>query len=392
MAHSRKDGFSYLDGVQVKISEKFRPPRRIVLPVSLSRNTYPETLQEHYDFGVELRAIEFAERYRQEQEAKRQARVDRVADDIQQFTKVGTSSSDNAAVAATASTVNDVSGVPAVVPSGAILLPAPAAESRELPAGSAQSTDKAFSLAEFENDSSSPFDYVELQTINDLEELNSVFQGISGCHAPIPNGDDSGIASQPGAPTLEESGGRKVPFSDAGATTVEAMLEEPKPLRSSRSASDIRSSGDKGLWGAARRSNTPPAPCLHENTPLSQVPTEAPEKPKRVLNPEVEKLLVYLVDMGFEEERALWAIECHGTDDKKVIEHLCQMQSLVECGFTNQDAHEALRLNKGSYEQALEFLKLEKQFLGLGFQKEAVKSALIESQNDRDKALDTLLA
>lgn len=75
---------------------------------------------------------------------------------------------------------------PAVVPSGAILLPAQATESRDakeagrMASGRPQANQR-FSLAEFENDTSSPFDYVELQTINDLEELNSVFQVSAAC-------------------------------------------------------------------------------------------------------------------------------------------------------------------------------------------------------------------
>lgn len=34
-------------------------------------------------------------------------------------------------------------------------------------------------LSDFENDTSSPFDYMELQTINDFEELSNVFQGLN---------------------------------------------------------------------------------------------------------------------------------------------------------------------------------------------------------------------
>ncbi|XP_029835753.2 ubiquitin-associated protein 1 isoform X2 [Ixodes scapularis] len=408
MAYSRRDGFSYLDGVQVKISEKFRPPRRVVLPVSLARNTFPETLNEHYDFSVELRAVEFAERYRREQQAKRQARVDRVAADIEQFTQVGTSPSDGSIpIVATATTANDCSArpvaPPVVVPSGAILLPAQATGSRETKEAASTAparpqTNQHFSLAEFENDSSSPFDYVELQTINDLEELNSVFQGISVCHPAAPkseNADSSAPAASqvptfdvkiPGVPVLQEA--EVNGYLDGTAASATAAAEDAKPLRPSRSASDVRSSGDKGLQNAWR-SNTPPPPYTHSNVP--HLPSMMDARPKRILSPATEQLLKYLVDMGFEEDRALRAIESQGMDDKKVIEHLCHVQSLVDAGFTDLDSEEALGLNKSNYEQALEFLKLQKQFLDLGFQREAVTKALMENKNDRDKALDSLL-
>ncbi|CAN7985996.1 unnamed protein product [Ixodes hexagonus] len=396
-------GFSYLDGVQVKVSEKCRPPRRVVLPVSLARNSFPETLNEHYDFSVELRAVEFAERYRREQQAKRQARVDRVAAVIEQFTQVGTSPSDaSVPIVATATATNDSPArpvtAPAVVPSGAILLPAQATERRgtEETVSTAPAPPRAnqhFSLAEFENDSSSPFDYVELQTINDLEELNSVFQGISVCHPAETKGENADssapVAGQaptfdvklPAAPVSQEAA--VIGVSDGASATA----EDAKPLRPSRSASDVRSSGDKGQQNA-RRSNTPPPPYAHsEAPPLVRLSI----RPLRILSPATEKLLRYLVDMGFGEDRALRAIESQGLDDKKVIEHLCLVQSLVDAGFTDISGEEALQLNEGNYEQALEFLKLQKQFLDLGFQREAVTSALIENKNDRDKALDSLL-
>lgn len=42
-------------------------------------------------------------------------------------------------------------------------------------------------LSDFENDTSSPFDYMELQTINDFEELSNVFQGLNNKY----NSDDN---------------------------------------------------------------------------------------------------------------------------------------------------------------------------------------------------------
>ncbi|KAH7962451.1 hypothetical protein HPB52_016126 [Rhipicephalus sanguineus] len=65
----------------------------------------------------------------------------------------------------------------AAVTSASILQPALAPETPGTTAPQSTSQ-KSFSLAEFENDSSSPFDYVELQTINELEELSSVFQAL----------------------------------------------------------------------------------------------------------------------------------------------------------------------------------------------------------------------
>ncbi|KAL1422446.1 hypothetical protein MTO96_022311 [Rhipicephalus appendiculatus] len=357
MASSRKDVACYLDGVQVKVSEKFRPPRRIVLPMGLTRNFYPQTLQENYDFDLEQKTIEFAERYRKEQESKRQARTDRVAADIEQFTQLA--AQDRPGV-----------GDPALAP--------------ETPGTTApqSTTQKSFSLAEFENDSSSPFDYVELQTINELEELSSVFQGMTTQSPHATSAEAERPVSEPTWPGPQAT--ETVVVKESGTKTS---------VHFSRSASDVGSSGDGSV---SQSTNTPPpeparqTEPTREETPQPQHNHQAAvkEAPAEALSP----LLRSLMDMGFDRHRAQRALHSQGsTDDKKVVEYLCQVQSLVDAGFSDVDAEEALQVSSGNYEQALEFLQLQQQFVALGFAKDSIAKALVEAQNDRDKALDLLL-
>uniref|UniRef100_G3MMA8 UBA domain-containing protein n=1 Tax=Amblyomma maculatum TaxID=34609 RepID=G3MMA8_AMBMU len=383
MASSRKDGLCYLDGVHVKVSEKFRPPRRIVLPMGLTRNFYPQTLHENYDFDLEVKTIEFAERYRQEQEFKRQARTDRVAADIEHFTQHPAQERSGVGDASSAATNSVPAAVvnAATVTSASILQPAPAPETVSTAAAQPVTTQKSFSLAEFENESSSPFDYVELQTINDLEELSSVFQGMtvqSPQAGPRKPEDSTGVPTWQGPPPTEVPPARE---SDIKAS-----------LHVSRSASDVRCSSDKG---ANRRTVTPPAQPSPQSEPnrvemhqLEQDQAAAKEVAVEMASP----LLHSLMDMGFDRNRAQRALQSQGsTDDKKVVEYLCQVQSLVDAGFSDMDAEEALQINSGNYEQALEFLQLQQQFMALGFKRDAISKALVQAQNDRDKALDLLL-
>lgn len=382
MASSRKDVVCYLDGVQVKVSEKFRPPRRIVLPIGLTRNFYPQTLHENYDFDLEQKTIEFAQRYRQEQESKRQARTDRVAADIEHFTQLTTQDRPSVGDVSPGSTncVPATVVTAAAVTSASILQPALAPEM----AGTAapqSTTQKSFSLAEFENDSSSPFDYVELQTINDLEELSSVFQGMT--------------AQSPQATSAEyPASGTTWPDPQATEAPVAKEGSTKAPLRFSRSASDVCTPGS-GDRSVGRCTITPPP----EPTPQTEPTQEETPQPqhdqaaaKEASAEALSPLLHSLMDMGFDKHRAQRALQSQGsTDDKKVVEHLCQVQSLVDAGFSDVDAEEALKVSTGNYEQALEFLQLEQQFLALGFKKDSIVKALVEAQNDRDKALDLLL-
>uniref|UniRef100_L7M4W1 Ubiquitin-associated protein 1 n=1 Tax=Rhipicephalus pulchellus TaxID=72859 RepID=L7M4W1_RHIPC len=383
MASSRKDVACYLDGVQVKVSEKFRPPRRIVLPMALTRNFYPQTLQENYDFDLEQRTIEFAERYRKEQESKRQARTDRVAADIEQFTQLAAQERPGVGDVSPGSTncVPAPAVTAATVTSASILQPALAPETPGTTAPQS-TTQKSFSLAEFENDSSSPFDYVELQTINELEELSSVFQGMTAQSPQATSAEAEHPVSEPTWPDPQAT--EKVVVKESGTKAS---------VHFSRSASDVCSSGDGSV---GQPTNAPPPEPAHqteptrEETPQPQNNHQAAvkEAPTEVLSP----LLRSLIDMGFDKHRAQRALHSQGsTDDKKVVEYLCQVQSLVDAGFSDVDAEEALQVSSGNYEQALEFLQLQQQFVALGFSKDSIVKALVEAQNDRDKALDLLL-
>lgn len=383
MASSRKDVACYLDGVQVKVSEKFRPPRRIVLPIGLTRNFYPQTLQENYDFDLEQRTIEFAERYRQEQESKRQARTDRVAADIEQFTQLASQDRPSVGDVNPGSTncVSAAAVTAAAVTSASILQPALALETPGTTAPQS-STQKSFSLAEFENDSSSPFDYVELQTINELEELSSVFQGMT---VQSPQATPAEMEHPSNEPTWPEPRATEASVEKEGST---------KPsLHFSRSAADVSSSGDRSI--SHNTITPPPEPVLdvepkQDETlqPQHDHQAAAKEAPAENLSP----LLRSLMDMGFDKHRAQRALRSQGsTDDKKVVEYLCQVQSLVDAGFNDVEAEKALEVSSGNYEQALEFLQLQQQFLALGFKKDSIVSALVKAQNDRDKALDLLL-
>uniref|UniRef100_A0A6M2CR60 Putative ubiquitin-associated protein 1 n=1 Tax=Rhipicephalus microplus TaxID=6941 RepID=A0A6M2CR60_RHIMP len=383
MDSSRKDVACYLDGVQVKISEKFRPPRRIVLPMGLTRNFYPQTLQENYDFDLEQRTIEFAERYRKEQESKRQARTDRVAADIEQFTQSTAQDRSGACDVSPGSTncVSATAVTAASVTSASILQPALAPETPGTTAPQS-TTQKSFSLAEFENESSSPFDYVELQTINELEELSSVFQGMTTQSPQATSAEVERPVSEPTWPQVQPT--ETVVVKEGGTKAT---------VHFSRSASDVCSSGN----GSVGQSTKTPPPEPARQTELTPEETPQPlhnhqaavkETPAETLAP----LLRSLMDMGFDKHRAQRALHSQGsTDDKKVVEYLCQVQSLVDAGFSDVDAEEALQVSSGNYEQALEFLQLQRQFVALGFTKDSIVKALVKAQNDRDEALDLLL-
>lgn len=48
---------SYMDGVQVKIAEAYKPPRRIALP-AFYNNKLPDVTKYQYDFNYETAVLE----------------------------------------------------------------------------------------------------------------------------------------------------------------------------------------------------------------------------------------------------------------------------------------------------------------------------------------------
>ncbi|XP_064474897.1 ubiquitin-associated protein 1-like [Ornithodoros turicata] len=385
MAYGRKDGSSYLDGVQVKVSEKFRAPRKIVLPFSLSRNSLPQSLNFDYDFSTELKAIEQAENYREEQIAKQKACVEKVASDIEQFSQSGAVCNGSLPTSEKVKQAGNLGSLMPAVPSNSILLPAPAAEAKE-PA----SRKNDFNLAEFENDTSSPFDYMELQTINDMEELNSVFQGMTGAAVRECKEETRNPKQDPTRQEIEHVPPDVNATSAANGVATGSVEDTiPKGLAAGRlhilRTSDLQLFSDGGPHdsNAASQLQLPETPAIAETLHRRAL--------RATLSPELEELLQSVIDMGFPEDRALRVIQRHGADSKKVIEHLCQIQSLTDEGFSEDDAEAALTEHQDSYKQALEFLKLQQQFLALGFPKERISSALHECNNDRDRALDSLL-
>ncbi|XP_076048401.1 uncharacterized protein LOC143029589 [Oratosquilla oratoria] len=69
----------YVAGVPVKISERYRPPRRITLPASCHHQIDPELLTQEYDFAVEKETLNWIEKRRlnKEKEAsERKARIE----------------------------------------------------------------------------------------------------------------------------------------------------------------------------------------------------------------------------------------------------------------------------------------------------------------------------
>lgn len=502
MAYGRRDGFSYSDGIPIKLSERVKIPPRVTLPISF-QPSISQDLLEDYDFSLEYRVLQYCEDRRRVKENQEKEKSEKIAREIEQFARTSSvTSSENNATNDTPNVIKDsktLEDVPKSWQPTHILSPEPLVSKEKNGSNDGiSSVKKPINLEDFESQSGSPFDFVELQTINEIEELSNVFQGIqlkptekSDQHTDYPPSDNtrpsysiietknSGFTSSFDNSSLTNGGVRmndlaenfasnsigyhtatnevypvnvsqtylpyvSVPSSitknypqlndsvysqyySMSATPLSMDLTGELPrLRSSKSTPDISVERDDTIAVRAKaslslRSQTPPPNTIAQAsiTPtvsgyrftnagsyssststklkeslyrIKQKSTDYLPDPFDELEDEQRQFVSSLKDMGFPRDRAARAVKHLGMDDKKVVDHLCQVQSFVENGCDGIDAETALHLYDYNTDEAKKFLDFLVQFQDLGFNKDAARKALIRHKNNREKALDSLLS
>ncbi|KAL8602256.1 hypothetical protein ACOMHN_022769 [Nucella lapillus] len=166
------------------------------------------------------------------------------------------------------------------------------------------------------------------------------------------------------------------------------------------------------LWSCSSSPETLPADLAHPNSPPpglasstamwagsttpQPAPTPAPTHepsdydPYPGLSSQAKTFVSNLTSMGFSRSRVSRAVEKFGTDEREVLDHLLNVDKLVEKKFTSALAERSLRLFRNNISQAELYLGLYKQFTELGFSADRIQTALVKHQLDRDRALDDL--
>lgn len=195
---------SYMDGISVKISEQYKPPPRINLPISyahrlslnkLIQDNMPDycfTLEENVKQQMESLRITRNQLAKRRQECEECVKEERKAREAAQQrdmelkkeeSKQNINLSTSQATERLFSTTNNTQ---AYMTNNGILLPMQAPsyanvlEPTSLDSHNVRKTFDAdrspFNISDFEADTSSPFDNMELKTINDMEELAHVLK------------------------------------------------------------------------------------------------------------------------------------------------------------------------------------------------------------------------
>lgn len=238
LAREPTTNFSYMDGIPVKISEQYKPPRKVTLPVGFQHRLTYELLSEEYGFRLERSVLEKIGEWRVSRKAAVDSRKERIKvqddicqeklnEDLQKFSIntggniTSTENSGSCPDPRVSSTISSCLAYPESISSSvlytnatlnpnsnetfsdletqdsrsnvsslsssnhnvqfshrtSILTPVPFSQNSSN-INSAKSSSQ-FNFSDFEADTSSPFDNMELKTINEMEELAHVLQPIS---------------------------------------------------------------------------------------------------------------------------------------------------------------------------------------------------------------------
>ncbi|XP_030756887.1 ubiquitin-associated protein 1 [Sitophilus oryzae] len=214
---------TYVDEIKVKISEKYKPPFRISMPMSYSqRLTINKQMQDNrptYNFHLERTVLDKVREWKDTRKNLTEERKDRLElakkefenriqeeklDRIEQEqaqARILEDTTKNASIDQSVTSHlqkthenftqphNSIQHQPSFISSNGILMPTPYLSNpsnanilKPMPLqntnfeSNTQRNVKPFNLSDFESDTSSPFDNMELKSINDLEELAQVLK------------------------------------------------------------------------------------------------------------------------------------------------------------------------------------------------------------------------
>ncbi|KAH1005321.1 ubiquitin-associated protein 1 [Dendroctonus ponderosae] len=485
---------SYVDDIKVKISEKYKPPCRISLPMSYSqRLTLNKQLQDSrptYELDLEksilgrlderkqLRSLAEDRKQKIEQD-RREFKKKIEQEQIERLEKMQAEAADNKLLEEASKEVSNADlksqGFRQIGPSDSsqthpnyitkngILMPIPVANNYPNSTRPLSSTGykplspnlKPFNLADFESDTSSPFDNMELKSINDLEELaqvlktnftpnvypsTSLFQSPTSYNSHNATKSQTGFSQDqygqsaqiPQNPSIYSQSSAANPYSQIASSysqvnssfsqfsnpyrinpnnyqvpnttnysglngymynippqaTSQAHLNYssnpysqkstvvPSPLQKSncKSVPDLVKSIEKELTNTHLSDNlesrhsisssgytttnvvVPKRPKSTDSVCSKTKMKHVPANPLDQLSSEKREICLNVTLMGFPLDRVIRACEVIGCDQKKIVDHLLALSELLDLGFSEKAASEALANNDNDRDRALDLL------------------------------------
>ncbi|XP_045467326.1 uncharacterized protein LOC123675828 [Harmonia axyridis] len=404
---------SYMDDVKVKIAEEYKPPPKINIPMTHNQrlifNKHIQNNLPNYDFSMERNILKKIKEWKSDRLTNEEQRLRRLQclkekeesdekeckEDEEETVEMNVPTSHEIEVSSIGPSCTTSYSNGMLMPTKAVnyysnvLQPIPLSfdSNQQKSYASSSGIKSPFNFSEFEADTSSPFDNVALKSINDVEELAKVLK----------IEDDTPKSSTPSYSNYHINNIQNYPnYSSISSypSSVSCITQNSMTglngyyntcdMNAMRSfTSNYQCSPPSVNYATTYNSNhiTPREKTNGENSRLSMNNTSSKIKPspesiakksdsiptKNVSNlidpfnelpKHLQEFSRNISSMGFPLPRVARTCKVLGNDNKKVVDHLLAMSELLD----------------------------------LGFAEDQISEALLQSDNDRDKALDKLVS
>lgn len=389
---------SYMDGITVKISEQYKPPPRINLPISyaqrLSLNKQFEDNAPSYSFELEKRVKEQLEELKKIKNAtaeNRKLRSERIQEELKERKEAALKEKEVAekkkkevveklspvfvSQESSPSCSNNNGILQPVQVKSEILKPIPLNTNGNQVVGNAEDR-SPFNISDFEADTSSPFDNMELKTLNDMEELAQVLRSETAVtttnnmptyppatYSSLPthsyynsflNTENSAGIAQQTTNSFVPNYAQPILFN--GTTDYYSTATETTPYTTyNRQNSNIYNpnfptSTQKTVPDILKALETKLSISNGQSSGNSKRTTEDPDDPFPSLPKHLQDLAVTISTMGFPRGRVARACQLYGDDQKKVLYYLTIIY------LTTTDVFHKKNLHSNTHSQKLNFL------------------------------------
>ncbi|KAI4459941.1 Ubiquitin-associated protein 1 [Holotrichia oblita] len=427
---------SYMDGVKVKISERYKPPPKITLPISysqrLSLNNHIQDNIPRYDFSFEknakecMRALREAklatsnqrkERLEKIKEVREKERAEKLKQEeeckksetnVQNKEVVYNLNNSERVNMNNISTYESSTGVliPTQVSSAYTNILTPTLHS-DINIQNSQTIDKSpFNISDFEADTSSPFDNMALKTINDMAELAIVLQNEDKnnkqtySYAPINTGTYTQTYSN-------YVGNQNYNFSELPSTSTSPYIPATNCVYSASNGyyySTMPSTYNSSyLYNDSNTVQqqynktyelTSPQKADDDNIQIKTVPDIMKALETELNNTHINKINQAIPNITRTKERSNSESKSDIADDvfKNLPKNLQILsKNISSMGFPLDRVSRTCKIFGDDQKKVVEHLLAMTDLLDLGFPETQVSSALVQCNNDRDKALDKLI-
>ncbi|CAG5097898.1 Oidioi.mRNA.OKI2018_I69.XSR.g15281.t1.cds [Oikopleura dioica] len=223
----------------------------------------------------------------------------------------------------------------------------------------------------FENFHDDPWEAARISSINEHEELKSIFTHSEPAPSPA-------ITSTP-VPKKQQ----KQLTDNLIVADIESLLAQRRNQNEQERKQNFSKSALAALNSLPVIENRSSTPTQRGISPISA----APARPKT----EQEKFVDQLAEMGYNRCIIAKATQILGDDRSKIMDYLNAYSVLIEKGYPSGKVLQVLQICENSLEESKIFFEKSPKYIEMGFDLTAIRKALIRYPNEPRLQLESLV-